>query len=149
MHFVKKDRVETGPDGWKFHYEGKCRPFILPVTLPKQKPSKPSDRNDKPGVSATSPDPPNNYPLGDDLRSLLSSDTDISAGSLVDSDANSDEERADDLTFWFADEKGPEQKEVRKSGTPGSAPIVNRPRLLSNQHDTIFNKLAPVIDMGK
>ena len=38
--FAKKNRVATGPAGWKCHYGGTFRPFILPTVLPNQKPSK-------------------------------------------------------------------------------------------------------------
>lgn len=70
----------------------------------------------------------------------------------VDSPSPSDEEdlRPDDLSLWFKeDEPDPHPSDTRKRTVPNQVPIIDRPRILSNQHDSIFNSLCVDINQDK
>ena len=72
-----------------------------------------------------------------DTQSHASVDTQLTLDTVKTDGCPSDEERADDLMFWFSeDDRPPPSKRKReRKGNATSVPITSRPRVLSAQHD--------------
>ena len=147
--FAKKKSVESGSNGWKCHYDGTFRPFLLPAVLPYRKPSNPSQHPKEPRTNVEAGDGRNGLLPDDELRSLMSTESDASEGGSFASEANSDDDRADDLAFWFNEEKSDGQARPSKIRTSAPGDITTRPRLPSNQYDSIFDDLVKVVDSSK
>ena len=147
--FAKKQCVETGPNGWKCRYNGAFRSFVLPLIHAKAE-SRPHipPRAEKANPDQLDPDS-NVSDINDELSSNHSIGSDTPNDEFPQRPTNSDEDRADDLMFWFSDEEETEPKNPRRDPTGGSVPITSRPRLLSDQHDLIFNRLSSIIDQAK
>ena len=91
----------------------------------------------------SSGDDADNSPIGSDTAAYS---IESQLGDVMDSD----EQRADDLSFWFPDDDEPQVKAKRhRKGEVTTTPIANRPRLLITQRDFIFNKLPTVVDPTK
>ena len=144
--FMKKSHVETGKDGWNCHYSGVFRPFILPVVEDLAGHKQLGRSKAKTGVSANT------------VTTIVEGEIDLSDSSSYCSTArppsdydgvsiyNSDDDRPDDLAFWFSDDD--EDVPKKKTGTKAApdTPMADRPRLLSAQHDSVLSILSPLID---
>ena len=150
--FVKKKTIALGHGGWKCHYGGNFRPFIIQ--------SSPKDRNAAPShlpcnAGRTSADCPDHLSDGElflsDMSSAHLSDAEDSEKSQASPKSGySDDERADDLAFWFSeDEVDIPNKRAAHIRTDTQLPITDRPRILSRQHDYAHDQLSNEIDPHK
>ena len=146
--FVKKQQIVSGADGWSCHYSGTFRPFILPRVVDKPKTRTTSKLRTKEELNQEAAHSQKN---GDDAsqsdaHSQTSVDTQHTLDTIETDCCPSDEERADDLMFWFSEDESPAPKRRReRKGNATSVPITSRPRVLSAQHDA--NRTPPRIVM--
>ena len=101
--FARKSGLEARTCGWGFRYDGTFRPFMIPEVHQRTHPAKPvfhqrrKRRPIKPPGESGSANDEFGRSSGD------SDDTDRSVETLLDANANGEDERAGDLIFWFSD----------------------------------------------
>ena len=152
--FAQKSHIEVGANGWGCHYSGSFRPFILPRVV---EPLEPRTRT----AEKKSPV----HEVGSMDQRKVQEETqfsDISESSLDDAQIPvlqtdnesetlyiSDDERPDDPSFWFSDDEIEAPPKKQSVSNPPALPITSRPRILSSQHDTVTQMVAPIIDEEK
>ena len=146
--FAKKKEAQTGAGGWKCVYDGPFRPFLIPKV-----PLRCNERGRDIGATGRNKGKMPR-PTGDIAGSDSSSECPNGDRSADDDDSPSpsDEEdlRPGDITFWFKEDE-PELRpaESRKRTAVDQAPIIDRHRVLSNQHDFISNRLCYDVNQDK
>ena len=146
--FLKKKGAKTGPDGWECEYDGAFRPFLIPKAPQRRNASTKRGTLPHPTKEAV------NTPPGGVLPSAFQSDSSDGERSVGDTDPpQSDSEgelRPYDIDFWYSDdEPGQTAHDGGNTTTLVSMPLIDRPRLLSNQRDLIFNRLCGDINQDK
>ena len=149
--FVKKSIAHTGSLGWECRYTGTFRPFLLPTIKPQVKSVNQKGSVCRAPIIHTSA---SNEHTSDDSEGESVVDSDVSSQSSKAKtvrNVDTDDERAGDIAFWFSDGETEKikMKKRTKDRNPGLLHISSRPRLLSNQHDFIFDKLVQVVDQTK
>ena len=152
--FAKQSHVIAGEKGWGCHYTGAFRPFILPRG---DEPSKSKAVNRETRLPTDGVRGDNSISGFDELQFSDSSD-DLSVGlqsveGKTDFESETlyitDDERPGDPSFWFSDDETTAPPKKRCASGPPAAPITGRPRILSAQHDTVMQVIAPIIDEEK
>ena len=147
--FMKKKEVLTGPNGWKCVYDGTFRPFLIPKVPPRS-----SDRGQPRNTNCLNTGEMIKRPRRAAGSDSSSSDCSYSNGSDDDMDptnqTDDEDVRPDDLSFWFREDDVDQPRvSARASTLPNQVSIIDRPRILSQQHDYIFNTLSVDINQDK
>ena len=145
--FARKRTIATGPDGWKCHYDGSFRPFMIP-TIPQERKTKlPKQRHasGRPRRDCASRSSDSELSLSEISPSLAPEETDSgNVGTPISN--HSDEERSGDLMFWFSNDEAEKPPPMVASNREADVPLIDRPRIVSRQRDYIQDQLAGKID---
>ena len=147
--FLKKKEVVTGPNGWKCVYDGAFRPFLIPGMPPRC--SERGQASNTQRLNTGKTHKPTELYAGSDSSSSDCSYISESEDDIEPTDQTDDEDmRSDDLSFWFKEDAVHLPRASAHASTlPNQVSIIDRPRILSEQHDYISNTLSVDINQEK